>query len=192
VENALRSIAVKCGPGGSDTQLVNLLLPLTAFYRLHCEAASTSLGDGYALVDNLLDVLCTLWWCALSTDDATADLWEQLKRFRLSCVEELELYADWSWMDKHDRGEFEAVPKAQICVLVEGAITSHLAKEFPWQSEDLLQLLQRQSEYVIDATMLDALRADGPRKEDEGANEKDEHKQTKTPSAVIQSLRSLR
>jgi hypothetical protein len=91
IENGFRSVAAKCGQDGAE--LVNLLLPLTVFFRQYAKAASDSLpGEGFVVVDNLIDVLCRLWRAALSCAEAAPDLLNQVRRFREASINELEMY----------------------------------------------------------------------------------------------------
>jgi hypothetical protein len=145
VENALRSIVSKCKEDSS--QLYDLLLPLCVYFRQRAKVASSSIpGEGYVVVDNLLDVLCKLWRVAISLEDATSqsEAWDHCQKFRLICIDELEMYADWSWCKS-----FVPVADEEKANLIEQTVFAHLENRYPWQKGDAKQLLARQSEFLV-------------------------------------------
>ncbi len=183
IENALRSCLSKCSAGGPA--LLSQLLPLCAFFALRAKDAAAALGEGNTVIDMLLEVVSSLWRFALSDPVAgTDEHFEMVRRFRDLCVDTLEMYADWSWLEESD---FEPVAPDDVAAAVNGVVTTYLAGRYPWQSGDVKQMIARQSEFVITAAMAQALRG-----ADTVPNVADASPKPKTPSRVMATLRSLR
>lgn len=147
VENAFRTIVRKCHQDVS--QLYAQLLPLSVFFVQRAKEASASIpGDNFEVVDNLVDVLCNLWQAAVSVEDRrtllSSEAWDHCSKFRQFCIDDLEMYADWSWMDP-----YEGVPVDGVVKHVQDAVFAHLESKYAWQKGDSTQLLQRQSEFLV-------------------------------------------
>lgn len=193
VENSLRSMASK---PADRLRFVDSLCALTAFFRVRCAAAAEALGDSYEVVDNIVDVLSPLWQLAWSTAHMTPSQWVELRRFRLECADVLEMHSNWAWLDCEDGGPVVTVPGSQIAPRLVKLVLDYLAVRFPWQ-QGAEQLLARQSEYVVSADMREALAESGSEAVEAGAGataaaEAVQVEQSKTPSGVIRSLRSIR
>lgn len=187
---------MKCGPDGDDNELVGMLLPLTAFFQQRAGAAAASLGDHYEMADNLLDVLCEMWRLAMSIPAATSStaLWEQVGKFRVACVDDLEMYADWSWFEMYEQDAFVPVSRGEIAASLELVVRTYLAGRFPWQKDDISQLLQRQSDFLISTEMIEAVKTSSEAIDTLGLDQPAPRLRqlTKTPSGVISKLRSIR
>lgn len=191
-ENSLRALLEK--PELSEHRLLLYLVPLSIFYKRKAAQMSYELEDKSGDVENLLDVIATLWKAALalcSNEDERQDLKESVQLFKHD-MSNYDIDADWGFLDSESEDRAEEKLESSDCTrMIHEAIETHLRKRFSWQ-KTLPELVGRQSEYAITREMVEAQKSP-PRPDIQGDEAAAAAKvRSVTPVKVLKVLRDLR